>query len=64
MYQVNRIGWPFLPLPIKDMITRYGATAYVATAQDSDTKWAMGHYQILEETPRYVIIDLTKLKEK
>ncbi len=60
LYQVNRHGWPFVAYPIKDLINRFGATAYVSTTLDVKTKWVMRHYQVLEQQKNFVIIDLTK----
>ncbi len=62
LYQTNRVGFPFVPLPVLEMIADYGATAYVSTTRDDQTNWVMGHFIVLEENPRFVIVDLTKPK--
>lgn len=62
LYQINRAGWPVMPLPVKEIVLKYGATHLVSTARDADTKYAMENFVVLEETPNYVIVDLTKLK--
>lgn len=59
LYQTNRAGFPFSPLPVTEMVTTYGVTGYVSVAKDSQTKWVMRHFKVLEEKPNYVIIDLT-----
>lgn len=64
LYQINRAGWPVLPLPVSEMIGKYGATAFVSTAKDADTKYIMQHYVVLEDTPNYVIVDLTRLNSQ
>lgn len=60
LYQTNRPGWAMVPLPIKDLIDRYGATYYVSVNYDAKTKWVMGKYTVIEENPKFVIVDLTK----
>ncbi len=64
LYQINRFGFPTVSLPINEMVVDYGVTALVSTAQDKDTKWAMDNFEILKETPTYVIVDLTNPKLK
>jgi len=63
LYQINRKGWPFETLPIKDLISKYGVSAYVSTSKDAKTKWVMRHFSVLAETDHYVIADLTTLKQ-
>lgn len=60
LYQTNRVGWAFVPTSLKDLIADYGATHYVSTALDARTTWAIRHFLLLEQTPKYVILDLTK----
>jgi 4-amino-4-deoxy-L-arabinose transferase-like glycosyltransferase len=57
LYQTNRIGWPAMTGSIDDMI-KLGATHYVSVNFDEETKEIMKKYKILEETNRYVIIEL------
>lgn len=62
LYQTNRAGWPVTALPLAELVTDYGTSAYISTARDAKTKWVMRHFQVLEETDKFVIADLTKLK--
>lgn len=64
LYQINRPGWPFVSIPITDMIADLGITAYVSTSFDAKTNWVMRHFNILEKKDNFVIIDLTKLTSK
>jgi len=61
LYQINRPGWPFETLPLKDLISKYGVSAYVSVSKDAKTKWIMRHFKTLAETDHYVIADLTTL---
>ncbi len=63
LYQINRPGWAFVSLPLPEMIANYGITHMVSVAKDTDTKQAMKTYEILKETDKYVILDLTKVKK-
>ena len=60
LYQTNRIGWP-IGMDIPDKINR-GATFYVTTTLDDEAHELMAQYQILAQTPEYVIIDLRQPK--
>ncbi len=64
LYQTNRVGWPFVVLPITDMIADYGVTSYVSTTLDAKTKWIMRHFKVLEQKDNYVIVDLTTIVAK
>lgn len=64
LYQINRPGFPFVPLPVFDMIADYGVTHYISTSFDDQTRYVMDRFTVLEENPRFVIVDLTKLSEK
>lgn len=57
LYYTNRPGWP-LGYGVEDKIKK-GATAYVSVNFDQETKELMGKYKIIEEEPKFVIIDLT-----
>lgn len=59
LYQTNRAGFPFVPLPVLDLIADYGATAYVSTKFDDQTNWVMRHFRVLAQNSNYVIVDLT-----
>ncbi len=60
LYQTNRPGWPVVAFPIPEMIEKFGVSAYVSTTKDAKTKWVMRKYQVLVDTPDYVIVNLTK----
>ena len=65
LYQTNRPGFPFMYIPIKDMIDRYSADYYVSVNYDDDTRKIMAKYMVIEQTPEYVIVKLEEpvLKE-
>lgn len=58
LYQTNRRGFPFMPLPIKDLKDNFGAMYYVSVNYDDATNAIMKKYIVLESTPRYVIVKL------
>jgi len=58
LYQTNRPGFPFMTMPIKDMIDRYSADYYVSLTLDGGTKDIMNKYIVIEEKPEYVIVKL------
>lgn len=60
LYQTNRPGWPVEAYPIDELIRNYGVTHYVSVTYDAKTNWVMRKYTALMQTPRYVIVDLTK----
>lgn len=64
LYQINRAGFPFVPLPISDMIADYGVTHYISTSFDDQTRYVMERFKIVEENPRFVIVDLTEFSAK
>lgn len=61
LYQTNRSGFPSIPLPIDQLINKFGITSYISVTYDGKTKWLMQKYTVVETTPDYVIIDLTKV---
>ena len=61
LYQTNRPGLPVVALPLPELVSDYGVTSYVSTTRDGQTNWVLRHFQILEDNPRFVIADLTKL---
>ncbi len=64
LYQIDRPGWPVVAFPFAEMVANFGVTHLVSVAKDGQTKWAMRHFTVLEETPNYVIVDLTKIKKE
>lgn len=62
LYQTNRDGFPFMTMPIKDMIDRYNITYYVSVNYDDETNAIMKKYTVVEKTPEYVIVKLVEPK--
>jgi 4-amino-4-deoxy-L-arabinose transferase-like glycosyltransferase len=58
LYQTNRRGFPFMYLPIKDFIDRFGASYYVSVNYDDQTNAIMNKYIVVEKTPQYVVVKL------
>ncbi|MBI2011817.1 glycosyltransferase family 39 protein [Candidatus Daviesbacteria bacterium] len=58
LYQVNRPGWPNLSFPIEDLIKNYGVTHYISTTRDENTVKIMQKYKVLEDNPKFVIVDV------
>lgn len=61
LYQTNRPGWPVVALPLREMVADYGVTHYVSTSKDDKTNWVIRHFKVVEDTPNYLIADLTRL---
>ena len=36
----------------------FGVTHYVSVNRDDKTNWVLRHFQILEDNPKFVIVDL------
>jgi hypothetical protein len=60
LYQTNRIGFPNVPLPIDELISKFNVSYYIATAKDDQTNMIMKKYTPLVDEKDYVIVDLTK----
>ena len=60
LYQTNRPGFPYMVIPIKDMIDRFGIGYYVSVNYDDDTNKIMKKYTVLVQTPEYVIVKLVE----
>ncbi len=58
LYQTNRSGFPFTPLPLTEMVADYGVTNFISVSRDDKTNWVLRHFRILEDNPRFVIADL------
>jgi hypothetical protein len=58
LYQTKRMGWPYVTLPVDEMIERLGAEYYVSVNFDEQTKAVMSKYKVLEKTDDYVIVRL------
>lgn len=61
LYQTNRAGWPVTALPVLELVADYGVTHFVSTSRDDKTNWVIRHFRVLEDNPRFVIADLTKI---
>lgn len=62
LYQTRRSGFPYIILPLPEMINRLGASYYVSVNYDAQTKQIMNEYKIIEQTDKYVIINLKEKK--
>ncbi len=58
LYQTNRPGLAFSNGKIEDMIAKFGLTSYVSVNNDDLTRELKKKYTVLEDTGKYVIIDL------
>jgi 4-amino-4-deoxy-L-arabinose transferase-like glycosyltransferase len=56
LYQTNRHGWP-IGTEIKAKI-KSGATHYVSVNFDDEANWLAQHCPVVQQTDRYIIIDL------
>ena len=63
LYQTRRSGWAFVPTSIEDLIADYGVNYYVSTSYDDKTNWVLRHFYAIEQTPNFIIADLTRLKK-
>lgn len=59
LYHVNRPGWAIAVLPLTQMIDRFGVTHYISVNRDQKTAWILKYFNVLEENPSFVIVDLT-----
>ena len=62
LYQTNRQGFAAEMLPLTELVADYGVTHYISTTRDDRTNWVIRHFEVLEDNPRFVIADLTKIK--
>ncbi len=60
LYHVNRPGWPVVAFPIDDLKNRFGVNYYISVNYDAKTNWLMKKFTVIEQNPKFVIIDLTK----
>lgn len=56
LFQTDRTGWP-IGFEIEDKISK-GAEYYVSVNYDDETNQLMKKYEVIEQTPEYVIIKL------
>lgn len=62
LYQTNRAGWPYVVLPLKEIVSDFGATHFVSTTRDDKTNWVLRHFLVLEDNPGFIITDLRVVK--
>lgn len=60
LYHTNRPGWPVVALPIDDLKNRFGVSYYISVNYDAKTNWLMKKFTVIEQNPKFVIIDLTR----
>lgn len=58
LFQTNRTGWPVGGLI--DQRIKQGATHYVSTALDDETKLLLTQYATVAQTDNFILLDLTK----
>ncbi|MDO8487926.1 MAG: glycosyltransferase family 39 protein [bacterium] len=58
LYQTNRKGFPNIPYPLEDLMHRFGVNYYISTSYNDQTNQIMAKYQVVEQTPGYVIVKL------
>lgn len=58
LYQTKRRGWPYVTLPMQEMIENLGAQYYVSVNFDKQTAEVMERYKLIEKTQEYVIVNL------
>lgn len=58
LYQTKRRGWPYVTLPIEEMIKRLGSQYFVSVNFDKQTQEIMEKYEVLEKTNEFVIVKL------
>lgn len=58
LYQTNRVGFAFAPLPLTQLVSDYGVTHFASVSRDDKTNWVLRHFKILENNPKFVIADL------
>jgi hypothetical protein len=61
LYYVNRKGWSVRDKQLQEIIDR-GATTYISMHRDDYINRLATLYEIIDETPEYVILDLTRQK--
>ena len=58
LYQTHRKGFPNIPLPLDELISRFGVGYYISVDFDEVTHGIMNKYQVLVQTPQFVIVKL------
>lgn len=61
LYHINRPGFSVTALPILELVSDFGVTHFVSTTMDEKTNWVLRHFNVLENNPKFVIVDLTKI---
>ncbi len=58
LYQTNRRGFAYMPLPIEELRQKFGVSYLVSVNYDDDTNRIMKAHTIIERTPGYVIVKI------
>lgn len=58
LYQTNRQGFPNVPLPIGEMVTRFNVGYYISVNYDDRTNQLVAKYPVVDKTDQYVIVNL------
>jgi hypothetical protein len=58
LWQTRHRGWP-IGLDIDRQLS-LGATHYLSLDHDDESNYLRQHYQVLLDTPEYILIDLTQ----
>jgi hypothetical protein len=59
LYQTGRWGWPAVDTSFEKLINERGADYYVSVnLEDTDTKYIISNYKVIEQTSQYLIADL------
>jgi hypothetical protein len=62
LYHTHRNGFADFVGSIEDMKQRYGVHYYLSIQKDALTNEILDKYQLIKESPKYVIVDVTKMK--
>ncbi|MDD2823018.1 MAG: glycosyltransferase family 39 protein [Candidatus Daviesbacteria bacterium] len=60
LYQVNRPGFAYSVLPVKDLVNKFGVKYYVSVDYNDKTNWVIRNFKTLEKNPKFVIADLSQ----
>jgi len=58
LYNTDRRGFTLLASEIENLTVKYGVSYYISTSYGDQTNGIMKKYQVVEETPKYVVVRL------
>lgn len=58
LYLTGHAGWAYVAYPIDEMVKRFKIHYYISVNFDNKTNWVIRNFQVVTETPHYVIVDL------